>query len=260
MSGVAAQDGNAALLGPNDPEPVELLNAESRSPILLICEHGGKAVPEQLGDLGLRPGDIDKHVGWDIGAAAVARRMARALEAPLVLQRYSRLVTDCNRPPEAPDAMPEVSDGIEVPGNRDLTTAERRARELEIFRPYHAEVDRLFERHPRKAIFAIHSFTPVFGGVQRAWDIGFLFRHDDETSPRLAEALGREAPDLIIGLNQPYQIEDDSDWFVPCHGEARGVAHSLIEIRNDLISGEAGQRLWADRLTRIITQFMETLT
>jgi len=86
MSGVAAQDGNAALLGPNDPEPVELLNAESRSPVLLICEHGGKAVPEQLGDLGLRPGDIDKHVGWDIGAAAVARRMARALEAPLVLK------------------------------------------------------------------------------------------------------------------------------------------------------------------------------
>lgn len=257
---MAAQDCDVRLLGPNDPQPVELVNTDSQSPVLLMCEHGGMALPERLGDLGLQPGDIDKHVGWDIGAAAVARHMARALEAPLVLQRYSRLVIDCNRPPEASDAMPEMSDGIDVPGNRDLTTAERCAREREIFRPYHAEVDRLFEAHPRKAIFAIHSFTPVFGGVQRAWDIGFLFRHDEETSTRLAEALGNEAPNLIIGLNQPYQIEDESDWFVPCHGESRGVAHSLIEIRNDLITGEAGQKLWADRLTRIITQFMEILT
>ncbi|QYX58618.1 N-formylglutamate amidohydrolase [Roseovarius sp. SCSIO 43702] len=250
----------ATLLGPEDPAPFETVNGDSRSAVLLICEHGGQEIPRALGDLGLCPGDIDKHVGWDIGAAGVARRLADALGAPLVIQPYSRLVIDCNRPPEAPDAMPEMSDGVAVPGNRSLDAAARSARETEIFRPFHAEVERLFEAAPRKAAFAIHSFTPVWAGEARAWDVGFLFRHDSTTSPALAEALRALAPDLTIGLNEPYQIEDASDWFVPRHGEARGVAHSLIEIRNDLIADEEGEALWADRLARIITEVMETQT
>lgn len=247
----------AGLLGAGDPDPVEVLNPDSDAPVVLICEHAGQAVPERLGGLGLSRGDLDAHIGWDIGAGAVARHMAEILGAPVVLQRYSRLVIDCNRPPDSPGAIPEVSDGVAVPGNRALAAAASRARVDEIFRPFHDRADALLEVRPRRATFAIHSFTPAMGGVARPWELGFLFRHDTRTSGRLRDLVQARRPGLAIGMNEPYQIEDDSDWFVPRHGEARRLPHSLIEIRNDRISDAAGQRDWAELLSDVITQFLK---
>ncbi len=245
------------LLGPDDPPAVEVLNGDNRHSVVLVCEHAGQAVPTQLGDLGLPPGAIDDHIGWDIGARAVAVQVAQRLGAPLVMQRYSRLVIDCNRPPEAPDAMPEISDGVMVPGNRNLGEADRTARVTEIFAPFHAKVTDLLDQYPCRATFAIHSFTPQMNGQGRPWDIGFLYRHDTDTSTRLQSIIQAMRPDLIIGMNQPYQIDDASDWFVPRHGEASGLAHSLIEIRNDHIRDATGQAAWADLLAAAITSFLK---
>jgi len=246
------------LLTARDPAPVERVNAESDHPVLLVCEHAGQAVPERLAGLGVSAETLDAHVGWDIGARAVTLQMAATLGAPAVLQRFSRLVIDCNRPPEAPDSMPETSDGVAVPGNSGLDPAARQARTLEIFDPFQAATATLLAHPRRKAAFAIHSFTPQMGGRARPWDIGFLFRHDTVTSAALSKAVTGLRPDLTIGMNQPYQIEDASDWFVPRHGEARGIAHSLIEIRNDHISGPAGQAAFAELLSTAITDFLRT--
>ena len=195
------------LLGPEDPAPVELVNPKGRAPLLLVCEHAGQAVPARLGRLGLTQADLDDHIGWDIGAAALARRLALALDAPAVLQRYSRLVIDCNRPPEAPDAMPEVSDARPVPGNHALSEAARRARIDEIFTPFQEAVARQLARSGLRATFSIHSYTPrMRDGQPRAWDAGFLFREDRATSERLARALQALSGDLTIGLNQPYDV------------------------------------------------------
>ncbi len=247
-----------SLLSPNDPEPVELINADSAHPVLLVCEHAGQVVPEWLDDLGLPAGALDDHNGWDIGARAVTLRIAENLGAPAVLQRYSRLLIDCNRPPEAPDSIPEISHGTPVPANRNLTGAQRQARVAEVFQPFHLATTALLDHPGRRAAFAIHSFTPVLAGVARPWDIGFLFRHDTETSHRLSGAVARIRPELNIGMNQPYQIEDASDWFVPRHGEAMGVAHSLVEIRNDYLRDAAGQTAWADLLSSAIITFLES--
>jgi predicted N-formylglutamate amidohydrolase len=244
------------LLGASDPAAFDIMNAGSRHPVLLVCEHAGQAIPSRLGDLGIGKAVMDSHIGWDIGAGNVTRRLARRLGAPAVFQTYSRLVIDCNRPPDAVDAMPEIIDGTEIPGNRHLSDLARSARAQEIFTPFHDAIDGCFACAPHRVVFSIHSFTRERAGVDRPWDMGFLFRRDTRTSERLAAIMRDLKHDLLVGMNQPYQIEDAADWFVPRHGEARGMAHSLIEIRNDHIDTTQGQILWADLLAQAINRYL----
>jgi len=246
-----------ALLGAGDPAPVEEVNAESPAPLLLLCEHAGQAIPRRLGDLGLPPGAIDTHIGWDPGAERLARALAERLGAPLILQRYSRLVIDCNRPPDAPSAMPEEVEGIAIPGNRGLTASDRKQREAAIFAPMNRALEAAFARYPRRAAFSIHSFTPVFAGERRHWHAGFLTRRDLPTAELLRRSIARQEPDLVLAINEPYRIEDDGDWFIPAYAERRGLAHSLIEIRNDQLGDAAGIETWAARLTLAIAAVLE---
>lgn len=252
--------GEGSLLGKADPEPVEVLHAQAASPLLLLCEHAGQAVPQGLDGLGLPEGAIDKHIGWDIGAEALARAISERLRCPLILQRYSRLVMDCNRPPGSGGSVPEVSDGIRVPGNMGLGAEDRRRRQEAIFDPMNDAIDAAFNAHPRKAAFAIHSYTGHFQGHDRPWDAGFLTRRDMDTARRLMQAISSRAPDLTLALNQPYQIDDESDWFIPRHAEKRGVRHSLIEVRNDHLRDEAGVARWADLLSEAICSALEEAT
>lgn len=257
MTGAAAKSASQGLLSQGDPAPVTVLNADSTHPVLLVCEHAGRAIPQRLSGLGLGPGALDRHIGWDIGAAAVTALLAEMLGAPAVLQNYSRLVVDCNRPPAAKDFIPEISDETPVPGNFGLSDAARTARIAEIFDPFQAAVTQSLAHPARRAVFSIHSFTPVLAGVIRPWEISFLYRGDPQTPETLRKALLAQHPALNIGMNEPYQIEDASDWFVPVHGEPSGLPHSLIEIRNDLIDGSDGQSGWADLLHDAIERFLE---
>lgn len=242
------------LLTKRDPDPVEIVNHGSRAPVVLTCEHAGQLVPEALNGLGVSQAVLNDHVGWDVGAAQVTRMMAENLGCAAVLQRYSRLVIDCNRPPEASDSIPEISDLREVPANQSLSAAGRIARHDEIFIPYQSAVSGALHQPGLQAVLSIHSFTPQLsaGAGMRPWDIGFLFRKDEATSTALAGALKARHPRAVIGMNQPYQVDDASDWFVPQHGERSGLPHSLIEIRNDHLGTDEGCRFWADLLSDCI--------
>ncbi len=57
----------------------------------------------------------------------------------------------------------------------------------------------------------------------------------------------------------PYQIGDLTDYTIPAHGEARGIAHVDLEIRQDLIATEAGQAAWADRLADVLMRALDRL-
>ena len=245
------------LLGRKDPAPAEVVNGQSDSDCVLVCEHAGRAIPASLGTLGLGPEHLALHIAYDIGAAAVARAIAQAINAPLVLQPYCRLVVDCNRPVGSAEAIPEISDGIDIPGNRDLSLSQRQKRFGEIFEPFHRTVSDVIDRHPRMLVIAIHTFTPVLNGKARPWDVGFLFRKDSATSHHLAATIRQIEPDLKIGMNEPYAIEDGSDWFVPHHGERRGIAHSLVEIRNDHLGTRLGCERFADLFCQAIGRFLE---
>ncbi|MGI9452117.1 MAG: N-formylglutamate amidohydrolase [Geminicoccaceae bacterium] len=251
--------GPQKLLGPNDPPPIEVINEGSDYPAVLVCEHAGRVVPKSLRSLGLRPNAFDLHIAWDIGTDGLSRALAERLGATAILQPYSRLVIDCNRPTHVKDAMPEVSDHIEVPRNIDLSGEARRARIDEIFLPFQRTVDGFLDQRHVKAAFSIHSFTPVMDGFARPWDIGFLYRKDDQTSHQLAARIAEQDPNLTIGFNQPYQICDISDWFVPQHAERRSLPHSLIEVRNDHLDNDQAIADWADRLGNAINAFAKTI-
>ena len=243
------------LLSDTDPAPVRVLRPDGASDFFLTADHGGRAVPRFLGDLGVPAGEWERHIAWDIGIAAVTERLSHALDAAAVVQTYSRLVIDCNRRPDWDSAIPAISEHTEIPGNRDLSTAEREARRREIFAPYHQQIGALLDRRVaagrRTILVAMHSFTPVFKGETRNIEIGVLYNRDARLASIMLD-LFRAEGDLAVGDNAPYAITDTSDYTVPTHGEMRGLAHVEIEIRQDLIADVAGQDAWAARLARLL--------
>lgn len=245
----------AALLEPDEPDPVTLANESGGSVFFLTCEHAGRTFPRRLGRLGLPEAETLRHIAWDIGIGAVGRELSQLLNAAVILQTYSRLVIDCNRDPNVPSSIPEISEDTEIPGNHGLTEADRPARVDAIFRPYHnaiaAALDRRAAADRPSVLVALHSFTPLFKGVSRPWHVAVLFNRDPRLAHALAELLRAEG-DLMVGENEPYRVSDLTDYTVPVHGERRGLPHVEIEIRQDLITDAAGQREWAERLARLL--------
>src|SRR4051812_12945631 len=250
------------LLGATDVPPVLEQNSAGRSPFLLTCDHYGRLVPRALGDLGVSPDEMERHIAWDIGIAGVAEQLARALDAHLVAQRYSRLVIDCNRPPQAPSSIPLISEATTIPGNDGLTREAAEARRRSIFEPYHRRIAEIIDARLRQGmptvLVSLHSFTPVYAGIARPWHIGTLYQRDTRLPPLLLKLLRAEA-DLVVGDNEPYAVSDATDYTIPVHGEARGLMTTGIEIRQDLIGDVSGETQWAERLARIFGQIEATL-
>ncbi|MSP66620.1 MAG: N-formylglutamate amidohydrolase [Alphaproteobacteria bacterium] len=238
-----------SLLGPEDAPPVAVINPDGKAQVLLFADHAGRAIPRRLGRLGLDRASLDLHIAFDIGARLVAERLAERLGAPAVLGGYSRLVIDCNRPVGHETSIPEVSDGIRIPGNAGLEAADARARDEAIHRPYHdtiaAWVSRLLGAGRPPAVISVHSFTPVMRGFRRPWHVGILWNRD----PRLAVPLLRQlaaTPSVAVGDNVPYSGTDEFGFSIPFHAERHGLAHVQLEVRQDLIAEAAGARHWAD--------------
>jgi predicted N-formylglutamate amidohydrolase len=202
-----------------------------------------------------------RHIAWDIGALAVARQVAAELDAPLVAQNYSRLVIDCNRDPAVATSIPTMGESLEIPGNIGINEAEAAARRVEIFDPYHNRLRALLDERLAAGrptiLVAQHSMTNILKGVRREMHAAVLYNRDRRFAGLVLDMLRRE-PDLIVGDNEPYFVSDDTDYTIPRHGEARGLPHVEIEIRQDLISDESGQRVWAQRLARVLRDAEQT--
>ena len=260
-----ANDDTCSLLGSDDPPPVRVERPDGASAIFMTCEHAGRRIPERLGDLGVAPTELERHIAWDIGAEGVARGLSEHLDATLVLQTYSRLVIDCNRQPSRHDSMAIISEHTEIPGNHDLHPDHAAARVTEIFQPYHDTIaerlDRRRDQDQETLLLAVHSFTPVYKGEARPWHIGLLYNRDDRVARILEDLMGEERA-LCIGDNEPYAISDEGDYTIPVHGEQRGIHHIEIEVRQDLIETESGQREWSERLAdwmdRAVIRLAET--
>jgi len=221
---------------------------------LLLCDHARNGFPARYGTLGLPAHELERHIAYDIGAAAVTRHLSNALGLPAVLSHYSRLLIDLNRGEDDPTLIMRISDGAIVPGNRRLDAAEREARIARYYRPYHGAIDALIDcgiaAGIPPALISIHSFTDNWRGTPRPWHVGILWDRDDRISAPLISALARD-PGMVVGDNEPYcgHLQGDCLWQ---HGTERGLAHVLIELRQDLIASESGQKGWADRLARIL--------
>ena len=238
-----------ALLQQGEESPFIAVNEQGRSPFVLICEHASNTMPKALGTLGLPEAELTRHIAWDIGAEKVGRLLSRLMDAPLLLQRYSRLAYDCNRPPESLDSIPEMSELTAIPGNRKLSAEDRLARAREVYRPFHDGVSAVLDRRAaggqQSLVVSIHSFTPVYKGKPRSVELGIL--HDRDTT--LSSKLIKSFPNIDARLNEPYGPKDGVLHTLNLHGFTRGLQHAMIEIRNDLVSTERGQDEWAQRLS-----------
>jgi len=239
-------------------KPYRSVEGDASTGLLIICDHAENTIPEIYGTLGLKAQDLHRHIAYDLGAAAVAERLAEALGAPAVLSRFSRLLIDPNRGLDDPTLIMQISDGLIVPGNIGLDPEEVQARIERYYRPYHQAIERsveaavAFGKPP--VIVSVHSFTQAWKGAPRPWGIGVLWDKDPRLALPLLEAL-RAMPGIEVGDNVPYsgQLEGDTLYR---HGTRRGLAHALIEIRQDLILGPEGQAEWARRLAQVLCKVL----
>jgi predicted N-formylglutamate amidohydrolase len=238
----------ASWIAADEPPAFELVNPCGRSRAVLTCDHASPRIPRRLGDLGLAAADRLGHVAWDIGTAALAHRLARILDAPLVLSGYSRLVVDCNRPLEVASAFCTRSEDIHVPGNAALSDAEKAARAAAFYWPYQDAVHDLVTsrtgRDVLPAMVSIHSFTPVYLGLPRPWHVGVHYRLDRRLAALALDVLRADAT-LTVGENEPYPVALDEDYTIPVHAELRGLPYVLFEIRQDLLNTEPRIDAWA---------------
>ena len=216
--------------------------------ILVVSDHASNRVPTDI-DLGIDPALLDEHVAVDIGVAAVSELMAQAGIA-VFLGNVSRLVCDFNREGDSPGLIPHSSDGHAIPGNL-FDLAEREARIVRFYCPYHDALASLLHDAPPALVVSLHSFTPILKSSpqeQRPWQVGVLY-NQDERAARLAIPL-LEAEGLIVGDQQPYSGKL-LNATMNRHAEARGLPYVGIEVRQDLIADGAGQTDWAERLVRM---------
>lgn len=240
------------LLHENEVPAFEVSNADGASRLLLLCDHASCSVPRRLNNLGLGQAQLEDHIGWDAGAADLARDLSNRLNAPLIRSRYSRLVIDCNRAPDSAESIPEQSDGMRIPGNADLSRQQRAEREGEIFQPYHHAISRLVDAKASEnpVLVSIHSFTPMLQGRLRPWSIGVCFGQDRRLADLFLLFLG-QLLDSGVGNNQPYSIEAEVDYTLPYHAGRRNLPHVMLELSRDQLRSPAAIARWGERLALV---------
>ena len=250
------------LLDPSDPSPFRVLNAQSPAPALIVGDHAGRAVPKRLDALGLSADVFELHVAWDIGSADVASVVAEHLDAPAVLASYSRLVVDPNRRLDDPTCFAERSDGVAIPGNAALGAELRAQRAHAIYWPYHEAIARQLAaaraRGIAPALISIHSCTPVLDNVARPWHFGVMWNRDGRIALPLIARL-RAVPGLCVGDNQPYSGRHPHSFTLNHHAESAGLPHVGVEVRQDLVSDEAGARRCGELLAQALAEVLASL-
>ena len=236
-------------------DPIVVENADGAGAWVIVCDHASNRFPPEYGQLGLPDAFTTSHAAWDPGALGVSQVMSTLLDAPLIWPDVSRLVLDCNRELDAPDIFRANSEGTDIPGNLDVSEADRSHRIATVHGPFHEVIDECLDA--RAAAFretrmiAMHTYTPVFHGKARPWEIGILFGENRRLADILIHGLERDG-DLSVGVNEPYSPADGVYYTLSRHGEARGLDTVMVEIRNDEVASPADERKWTERLAAIL--------
>jgi predicted N-formylglutamate amidohydrolase len=243
------------LIAPDLTDSYEIISGRSEAGLILICDHAVNALPSAYGTLGLPPKELERHIAYDIGALAVTKDVAKALGVPAIFTRFSRLLIDVNRGLDDPTLIMRISDGAIVPGNRQLDEAERAKRVRLYYEPYHLAIDKMIETCSAAGVppvlLSIHSFTESWKGEPRPWHAAILWDRDHRFAVPMLEALRAESGTLV-GENEPYdgKLAGDCMWQ---HGTRRGLAHTIVEVRQDLVRTPEGQKAWAHRIAAAAT-------
>lgn len=237
-----------------DDAAFEILPGDAGAGLVLLCDHASSHVPVEYGSLGLPPSEFERHIAYDIGAAALTRALAARFGVPAVLSHFSRLLIDPNRGLDDPTLIMQLSDGAVVPGNARIDQAECERRIARFYQPYDDAVNQTIEAGMASGrlpmILSIHSFTPLWKGIPRPWHAGILWDADPRLAQPLIVGLARD-PAIVVGDNEPYHGALKGDTLYR-HATRRGLAHALVEIRQDLIADPAGVEAWAGRLADVL--------
>ncbi|HQR24784.1 MAG TPA: N-formylglutamate amidohydrolase [Steroidobacteraceae bacterium] len=248
------------LIGRDDPPPFVVLHEHGAAPALVVCDHASRAFPRRMERLGLPVLQTWEHIAWDLGAGEITRGVSHALDAPAVLAGYSRLVVDCNRRPDDPEAFRRESDGWIIPGNQSLDEIERRVRLGCFYDPYHEAIAAMLGGFRARSIVplfvSVHTFTPQLAGQARPWHVGVLWDKDEVTARYMLEGL-RAIEGVVVGDNEPYSGRHPGDYTVDHHAESAGLPHVCIEVRQDLLESPAGVERWVRILARLIGGLLE---
>ena len=250
------------LIAADEPDPVSIINADGNGKVLLVGDHVSNRIPRSLEQLGLDESVLAQHVASDIGTRKLITHLSQHLDAPAVLAGYSRLVVDLNRSLEDPTVMPEVSDGIPIPGNQGLSREERAMRVHCFYRPYRVTIDGMLARFRERGIvpafISIHSFTPQLAAdtQHRPWQIGLMWDKDPRIPVPMLARLREHPQDIVVGDNEPYSGKHAADYTIDHHAEAAGLPHVSIETRQDLVDTEAGAEQWATILDNALRDIL----
>ncbi|MCZ7977346.1 N-formylglutamate amidohydrolase [Agrobacterium tumefaciens] len=254
--------GKLSLLAPGE-SAIAIENKAALGKFVIVCEHASHLIPPSLGDLGLDAFARSSHIAWDPGALELARYLSSSLDAVLYYQRFSRLVYDCNRPPEAVPAIVGKSEIYDVPGNQSMPEADRLTRINEIYLSFRDGLSEILASCKAQGrgtmLVTVHSFTPVYFGKKREVEIGIL--HDSDTT--LADAILAESEGAdrkyVVMRNQPYGPADGVTHTLVEHGIANGIPNVVIEVRNDLLVTADDQAAVGSYLSRLIGKAASTV-
>jgi len=242
---------NYPLIGPGDAPPFTTYNDHGQASVLLVADHASPYFPASMNQLGLADWVLERHVASDLGSGMLARFLADELDAQLVLAGFSRLIVDPNRKLDDPTAFPEISDGIAIPGNLNLSDGQKALRVQSFFKPYHdtitARLDAFNRRGIAPAVISVHTCTPVFDRVVRPWHIGIMWDQDPRLALPLIEHFN-QFEEICAGDNEPYSGRHPHDFTIDYHAEPKGLPHVGIEVRQDLVATQNGARKWAEIL------------
>ena len=249
-----------ALLAPDEGPAVEV--REGRGSFVVACEHASNRMPKVLGTLGLSADHLERHIAWDPGAAELSAGISANLGGDLVLQRFSRLVVDCNRDPSDADAITPFSEDTEIPGNVRIAAEVKASRVHALWAPFHVALERLLDlRHATRrptALATVHSFTPTYRGIARPWHVGIISTAERSLADAMLLVLRRDKA-LVVGDNQPYSSKDNVDYTIRRHGRDRGLPHVMIEVRNDLLRTIKDIAAWTERLTEALRESADAI-
>jgi len=251
-----------------EKKPFEILNEGAAEDIILICDHASNYVPPEYKNLGLEPEQLNQHIGWDIGAADITRRISRTVNASAIICNTSRLVIDTNRSPDDQECIPKVSDNIIIPGNQNLKRSDYIARTTKYFWPYHNAISNVISNYTKRSkhlksipmIFSIHTFTPIIlsqNKTKRPWHAGVLWNRDPRVSEPLIQLLKDHSDNLVIGDNEPYSGKNFY-YSLDLHAGNVGLPHCAIEVRQDLVTKPGDTIYWADLISRLLQNILRT--
>jgi predicted N-formylglutamate amidohydrolase len=237
--------------------PFDRVNPMGKAALVIVCDHASNALPPEIGDLGVGAKDMQRHIAWDIGAAAIACHLVEIFDAPAVLCGTSRLVIDCNRKLRDPTLIPPISDGIIVPANQGLSPEQRQRRIEAYFQSYHQACREMIEarcsKGERPLFLSVHSMTDQMNGKHRPWEISLSSNQNRGATAPVLAAL-RDVEGLVVGDNEPYDMDPTVDYSTPEHALSRGLDYLQVEFRQDLVASSGGQedyaKVFAEALTR----------